>query len=99
MASLLMGAKRHKSVVPHSSTTDTQPPSGSASIAALSGVHDSIGEGDTSRALARGTVSKKSPSPVLTTKDGSPSSAAPMRSIATPSRVKIPKQQPTMSLT
>ena len=92
-------AKRHKPFVPHSSTTDTQPPSGSASTAALSGVHDSIDEDDTSRARARGTVSRKSPSPVLTTKDGSPSSAAPMRSIATPSRVKIPKQQPTISLT
>ena len=95
----IRGAKRHKPVVPHSSTTDTQPPSGSASAAALRGVHDSIDEADTSRAHARGTVSRKSPSPVLTTKDGSPSSAAPMRSIATPSRVKVPKQQPIMPLT
>ena len=86
--------KRHRSVMPQ-----MQPPSGSASIAALSGVHDSIGEDDTSRAPARVTVSRKSQSPVLTTKDGSPSSAAPMRSIATPSRVKIPKQQPIMPLT
>lgn len=92
-------AKRHKSVMLHSSTTDTQPPLGSAPIAALNGGHDSIDEDDTSRPPARGTVSRKSPSPVLTTKDGSPSSAAPRRSIATPSRVKIPKQQPTMSLT
>ncbi len=95
----IRGTKRHKPAVPHSSTTDTQPPSGSASAAALSGVHDSVDEDDTSRAPARGTVSRKSPSPVLTTKDGSPSSAAPMRSIATPSRVKISKQQPTMPLT
>lgn len=94
----IRGAKRRKPV-PHSSTTDTKPPSGSAAIAALSGVHDSIGGDDTNRASARATVSRKSPSPVLTTKDGSPSSAASMRSIATPSRVKIPKQQPTMPLT
>ena len=93
----IRGTKRHKPDMPHSSTIHMQPPSTSASIAALSGVHDSVDEDDTSRAQpARGTVSRKSPSPVLTTKDGSPSSAAPMRSIATPSRVKVPKQQPTM---
>ncbi|DBB07124.1 TPA: hypothetical protein ACH3X1_011698 [Trebouxia sp. C0004] len=89
--------KRYKPAMPHSSTMDMQPRSRSASIAAVSG--DSFHE-DTSRAQpARRTVSRKSPSPGLTTKDGSSSSAAPIRSIATPSRVKVPKQQPTVPLT
>jgi len=92
--------KCHKPVMPHSSTIDMQPPSRPASTAALRGVHDSVHEDDTSRAQpARNTPSRKSSSPTLATKDGSPASAAPIRSTATPSRVKVPNQQSMMPLT
>ncbi len=95
-------AKRHKSVVPDPGAADirssTSPTPNATAPATASADDMSADDMNRSRA-AREPALRKSQSPRLTTKDGSPSSAAPVRSVATPSRVKVPKQQSTISLT
>lgn len=92
-------AKRHKSAIVETDIAVAHTSASAVPNAAHSAAHAAGEEDDISRpqSIANAAV-RSGQSPTLTTKDGSPSSAAPIRSVATPSRVKVPKQQSTMPL-
>lgn len=92
-------AKRHKSAMLEADTAVAHTPPSAVPNAAHSAADAAGEEDDISRPQSvAGAAVRSSQSPILTTKEGSPSSAAPIRSVATPSRVKVPKQQSTMPL-